>query len=52
MITFKTTTSVDWDPITLLSFHVPNSRCHDTKTAQTVLRAPPMDEQIEVLRYG
>jgi hypothetical protein len=35
----KTTISVDSDHISLLSFHVTNSRCHDSQIAPIVLRA-------------
>jgi len=35
----KTTISVDSDHISLLSFHVTNSRCHDSQIAPSVLRA-------------
>ena len=35
----KTTISVDSDHISLLAFHVTNSRCHDSQIAPIVLRA-------------
>jgi hypothetical protein len=36
---FKTTISVDSDHISLLSFHITSSRCHDAKIAPIILRA-------------
>ena len=35
----KTTISVDSDHISLLSFHITNSRCHDSQIAPIILRA-------------
>jgi len=48
----KTTISVDSDHISLLSFHITSSRCHDSQIAPIILRVSHRVKKIEVLCHG